>query len=177
MLASCRCHFPVSICLRCAKLKEFAVYAEIGIEGYRKIAAPFSVDHLFDPDHIPCLKGRLVMVKYLGASIVGTLVHYALLAILIRWYTLPPVWASTCGAIAGAVVIYLANYFITFQSTRSHISATTRFIVVSAIATGVSGLMLNVAMTQMNWPLAPAQVFATGMQFSVGFAINRAWTF
>ncbi|BBO91709.1 GtrA family protein [Desulfosarcina ovata] len=117
------------------------------------------------------------VVKYLGASIAGTLVHYALLVILVRWYALQPLWASTCGAIAGALVIYLANYFITFHSTRRHISASSRFIAVAAISTGVNGLILNTALTQMNWSLAPAQVFATGIQFSVGFTINRVWTF
>ena len=117
------------------------------------------------------------LAKYLGASVAGTLVHYALLTILVRWYALPPLWASTSGAIAGALVIYLLNYFITFQSTKRHISASSKFIVVAAVCAGVNALILNTAMTKMDWSLAPAQVFATGMQFSVGFAIHRVWTF
>ena len=115
--------------------------------------------------------------KYLGASAAGTLVHYALLTILVQWSALASLWASTCGAAAGALVIYLINYFITFRSTRGHISASSRFIAVAAISTGVNGLVLSTAMAQMNWSLAPAQVLATGTQFSVGFVINREWTF
>ncbi|WP_054030200.1 GtrA family protein [Desulfatitalea tepidiphila] len=117
------------------------------------------------------------LFKYLGASIAGTLVHYSLLIILIRSLSLKPLWASTSGAIAGAMVIYVLNYFVTFQSTRGHISASSRFFFIAAICTAVNGWVLNFAMTQMNLPLAPAQVFATGAQFSVGFAVHRGWTF
>jgi len=117
------------------------------------------------------------IAKYIGASTAGTLVHYGILIITVRWSTFKPLWASTAGAIAGAIVIYLLNYFITFKSTRRHIIATSRFITVAAICTAVNGLALNAALTQIHWSLAPAQVFATGMQFSVGFAIHRVWTF
>jgi putative flippase GtrA len=117
------------------------------------------------------------LAKYLGASIAGTLVHYAFLIVLVRWFTVRPLWASTSGAIIGALVIYLINYFITFHSTRRHINASSRFIVVAAVCTAVNALILNTALTQMDWSLAPAQVFATGIQFSIGFAIHRVWTF
>ena len=123
------------------------------------------------------MRSIIQVAKYLGASLTGTIVHYALLIVLVRWLGFAPLWASTSGAIAGALVIYLLNYFITFQSGRRHISASSRFIVVAAVCTAVNALILNTALTQMNWSLAPAQVFATGMQFSVGFAIHRAWTF
>lgn len=117
------------------------------------------------------------MVNYLSASVAGTLVHYSLLIILIRSLTLKPLWASTSGAIAGALVIYVLNYFVTFRSIKGHLSASSRFFLVAAICTVVNGWMLNIALTQMNWSLAPAQVFATGAQFSIGFAIHRVWTF
>jgi len=119
----------------------------------------------------------LQLAKYLGASIAGTLVHYVFLIALVRWFAVRPLWASTSGAVMGALVIYLINYFITFHSTKRHISASSRFIVVAAVCTAVNALILNTALTHMDWSLAPAQVFATGMQFSVGFAIHRVWTF
>ena len=125
----------------------------------------------------PSVRMAVQMVNYLGASVAGTLVHYSLLIILIRSLTLNPLWASTSGAIAGALVIYVLNYFVTFRSIKGHLSASSRFFLVAAICTVVNGWMLNIALTQMNWSLAPAQVFATGAQFSIGFAIHRVWTF
>lgn len=132
-------------------------------------------------DMMPCTQKMAMLhaqlIKYLGASIAGTLVHYIILIILVQWFTIAPLWASTSGAIAGALIIYLLNYFVTFQSTRGHIGASSRFFLIVAICTAVNGLVLNIALTQMNWPLPIAQVFATGVQFSVGFGIHRVWTF
>jgi len=128
-------------------------------------------------DRKPLAQMAVQMVKYLGASVAGTLVHYSLLVVLIRSLSLKPLWASTSGAIAGALVIYMLNYFVTFQSTRGHINASSRFFLVAAICTAVNGWILNTALTQMNWSLAPAQLIATVVQFSVGFSIHRVWTF
>lgn len=117
------------------------------------------------------------MVKQLGASIAGTAVHFGLLSILVGLFHAPPVWASTGGAAAGALVIYLMSYFMTFRSTKEHSACLSKFFLVAAFGALVNGSVLSAAMSQMHWSLLPAQMLASGIQFSICFGINRMWTF
>lgn len=117
------------------------------------------------------------LVKYFGAGATGTALHYLLLAGLVHFTGVKPVPASTCGAIAGAVVIYALNYFITFRSTRAHGLTMIRFGLVAGLGLLINGMALQLALNQLVWPLAPSQILATMLQFSVGFTLNRLWTF
>lgn len=85
------------------------------------------------------------LVKYLGASFSGTALHYLLLASLVHGAGVRPVPASTCGAMAGAMMIYGLNYFITFRSTKAHGPTMARFLLVAGL-----GLIIK---RKRAWPL------------------------
>lgn len=117
------------------------------------------------------------LVRSVGASIIGTTMHYALLLSLVHLLTLSPLWASSCGAVVGAMTIYALNYAYVFKSNREHLIALYRFALVAVVGLAINGTILSVALADWRWPLLPAQLMATATQFWFGFLFNRSWTF
>lgn len=119
----------------------------------------------------------IFLPKYLGASLVGTVAHYSLLAFLVGFGVFRPVAASVCGAAVGALIIYLLNYHLTFRSTKGHRESLTRFGLVAACGLILNGIILSLALHRLGWALGPSQVLTTGAQFFAVFLVNRRWTF
>lgn len=117
------------------------------------------------------------LMKYLLASISGTLVHYCLMAALIRQFDVSVLSASTSGAITGAMIIYLLNYFCTFRSHKRHMESASRFFIVAALGLAMNGLVLTAVIDCLGVHYLVAQCVATGAVFGLSFSINRAWTF
>ena len=115
--------------------------------------------------------------KYLGAGLIGTVAHYSLLAFLLRSAGFDPVVASTWGALAGATLIYLLHYYLTFSSGKKHREAAIRFSLVAGGGLLLNAAVLSTGINLFGWSLGPAQVLATLNQFWVGYAVNRRWTF
>ncbi len=119
--------------------------------------------------------GQLSRYGLVGA--VGTAVHYALMAALLWTLTEDAVLASTAGAVAGALVNYVLNYFYTFRSDKHHLEAIVKFWIVAAIGWGVNGAVLALGIDTLGLPIIPAQLVATGVVFFLTFGLNRIWTF
>jgi putative flippase GtrA len=116
-------------------------------------------------------------IKYASSGAVGTAVHYLLLAALVEGVGVGAVAASSCGAIAGALVNYGLNYRYTFRSTRPHRESLVKFAVVSVAGIAINALVVAVGTTTFGWHYLLAQVVATGVVLGSAFAVNRAWTF
>ena len=116
-------------------------------------------------------------IKYAGSGAVGTTVHYLLLAVLVEGFGVGAVVASSCGAVAGALVNYGLNYRYTFRSTRPHRESLTKFAVVSAAGIALNALVVALGTSAFGWHYLPAQVVATGVVLGTAFAVNRVWTF
>jgi putative flippase GtrA len=114
--------------------------------------------------------------KFLGSGFLGTLCHYAILYILVT-QDMDPLYASTIGMIAGAVMVYTLNYHLTFCSSKGHFNAVARFIPMVGIGFCLNGIILTVSMEHLSLPLMISQFFATAGQFLFGFSISRTWVF
>ncbi|MDA3901999.1 MAG: GtrA family protein [Desulfuromusa sp.] len=114
---------------------------------------------------------------YLMASILGTVLHYFVLFILVNIFSLQIVFASTCGAIAGAVVIYFLNYFLVFKSVRRHREALVRFLLVAVFGIFLNGIVLNFLESTLVWHYLALQLITTIIVFISNFILNRSWTF
>ena len=88
-----------------------------------------------------------------------------------------PVVASTWGALAGATLIYLLHYYLTFSSGKKHREAAIRFSLVAGGGLFLNATVLSTVINLLGWSLGPAQVLATLNQFWVGYTVNRRWTF
>lgn len=115
-------------------------------------------------------------VRFGGVGLIGTSAHYLVLLILVEALAQTPVFASSCGAVAGALINYILNRRITFASTRPHREALPRFLLVA-----LAGLVLNAvfmaAQLGMGVHYLLAQLVATALVLVFNFVANRLWTF
>ena len=76
-------------------------------------------------------------------GVIGTLGHYTVLVVLVQFWAVDPVFASSLGFVVGAVINYILNYHFTFQSRKRHSEALTKFLIVAII--GAGGIGFDVA--------------------------------
>ena len=119
----------------------------------------------------------LELSRYLTASVIGTAAHYCLMMVLIYFATVDDVVASTYGAIVGAFIIYVLNYYITFKSTKTHQVAATRFAFVALLSVVMNGLILKGLLTWFDWHTMLLQGLTTLTVFGLTYLLNRTWTF
>jgi putative flippase GtrA len=104
-----------------------------------------------------------------------TLVHYALMALLIRG-DIPVVPASCAGFALSAVLNYLLNDWLTFRSREASRVTAPRFALVA-----LSGLLLNhlllTLLTNAGLATVPAQLVTTSGVILWNYCIHGAWTF
>jgi putative flippase GtrA len=116
-------------------------------------------------------------VRYAAAGAAGTLLQYAILFLLVEAAGAGALAASTCGAIAGAVVNYLLNYRYTFGSARPHREAASRYVAVSVAGIAVNGGVIAIAAHVLGSHYLVAQVLASAVVLIFAFLVNRLWTF
>lgn len=120
-------------------------------------------------------------IRFALVGVGGTLMHYAILVLLVEFSSLQPFVASSVGAAAGAVVNYFLNYRFTFASQAKHRQTMPKFLLLALL-----GLVINASLMWLllTWPLAAwqwyylvAQVAVTLLVLMLNFVANRFWTF
>ena len=119
--------------------------------------------------------GQFLMFAGIGA--VGTLGHYTILIVLVQFWMVDPVFASSFGFVAGAIINYILNYHFTFNSNKRHREALVKFLVVATIGAGINAIIMyaGVENTRINYMIV--QVFATAVVLLWNFMVNKIWTF
>ena len=123
------------------------------------------------------MNARTQFIRFVIVGGLATALHYALLFVLVHAGLFAPVAASSIGFATSAVLNYLLNRRMTFQSDRPHAEAGPRFVLVA-----VSGLCLNAALLWLinvvgGVHYLAAQVPATLATLFWNFGLNRLWTF
>ena len=116
-------------------------------------------------------------IKFAGVGVIGTAAHYAVLVVLIEVLGADAVVASSTGALVGALVNYILNYRYTFQSTKRHSEALTKFLVIAGVGFVLNGIMMAVMTKILSIHYFLAQVVSTSSVLVWNFAGNRIWTF
>ena len=114
--------------------------------------------------------------QYLVGGGIAVVVHMSILIGLVELFGVYAVVASTLGLIAGVVVKYLFQYYVTFrESSRGHRSAAWRFIAVTSFTLFLNYLMFTALEARMHYVIAQAITICA--IFLVNFGINKAFTF
>lgn len=118
---------------------------------------------------------RFLLYAAVGAT--GTACQYAILILLVQSGCCGPVPASAAGALAGAIVNYGLNYWITFQSQAGHLRTAGRFALIA-----LAGIALNTALMHLlTGPLAlnyiAAQILTSAAVLMLTYSANALWTF
>ena len=117
------------------------------------------------------------IIRYAVVGVIGTAVHFGVLAALVELFGVEPVTSSTIGFIVTVIVSYVLNHRWTFRSDRGHRSALPRYIIVS-----ITGMLLNTGIMFLT-------VHVFGLWYILGqclvvvvvpitnFALNYRWSF
>jgi dolichyl-phosphate beta-glucosyltransferase len=116
-------------------------------------------------------------LRYASAGGVGTMLHYATLAVAVTLFHARPERATVMGALVGAAVNYLVNYHFTFASKSRHRATLPRFLAVAVLSAQVNGLGMWLLTRKFGIYYLAAQVCCTVVVLLVGFALNKLWTF
>lgn len=119
------------------------------------------------------LRQRLVRFLLVGGS--ATLLQFLLLALLVEWLSVYPVFASAAAYSLSAMFNYWLNYHFTFTSRSRHWRTLPKFVLVALI-----GLTVNTgcfALLAIFFHYIPAQVVATGVTLVNNFILHQYWIY
>lgn len=125
---------------------------------------------------MPLSPAAMRLARYAVVGGAATVVHYALLVLLVEAAHWPAWLAAGLGAIVGAQVAYLGNRRYTFEHRGAIARSWPRFQG-TALAGALLGMALVALAQRLGWHYLVGQVLATGVVMLVTFAINRRWTF
>jgi putative flippase GtrA len=116
-------------------------------------------------------------VRFAGVGVIGTGAHYLVLITLVQLLHTNAVLASNFGALIGALVNYILNYHFTFQSSKRHHEALSKFLVVAAVALALNGLLMYWLNGQLGLYYLLAQIITTLLVLLWTFFANHLWSF
>ena len=125
-------------------------------------------------------KNKATIAQFLlfaGVGAIGTLAHYTVLIVLVQFWAVDPVFASSIGFIAGAIINYILNYHFTFQSDKRHAEALTKFLIVATIGAGINGFIMYIGVENTSINYMVVQIFATCVVLLWNYVVNKLWTF
>ncbi len=119
---------------------------------------------------------RTPLFRFLCVGGAATLFQWMLLAAFVELLHIPAVAASALSYLLAAMLNYLLNYYFTFQSRKSHVVASSQFVLVVII-----GIAVNTAtfygLFQVLPHYLPAQVGATFAALVVNFLLHQYWIY
>lgn len=116
-------------------------------------------------------------VRFTGVGCMSAIGHYGLLVVLVQFFAVDAVVASTAGALLGAVINYSLNYRFTFKSNKRHRESIVKFAVVAGVGTLLNTLFMWIGVDLLAAHYLLAQIVTTGLVLIWSFAGNRFWTF
>ncbi len=116
-------------------------------------------------------------IIFASVGAIGTLGHYAALIFLVEVFNVNPVYATTVGFVIGALINYILNYKYTFQSSKPHGEALTKFLTVAAIGAMLNSFIMFCGESFLKFNYILVQIFATGIVLLLNFGLNKLWTF
>lgn len=105
----------------------------------------------------------------------SALIQFSILINCVEFFFIKPIFASTLGYIAGALINYILNHYFTFKSSLSHKKTLVRFTFNSLFGLIVNFLLMK--MLLIYYPYILSQILALGVILVWNFLIHRYWTF
>lgn len=116
-------------------------------------------------------------LTFAAFGVLGTLCHFAVLALGVDVLGMGPVAGSSLGAIAGALVNYALNYRWNYRSQAEHRVALTRFLAVAGVGFVLNALGMEVLAVRLGIYYLLAQAITTALVLLWNFSANHFWTF
>jgi putative flippase GtrA len=116
-------------------------------------------------------------VLFAGVGAIGTAGHYLVLVLLVEWFSVAPVAATTAAFMVGAIINYILNYKYTFSSDKPHLQAMSKFFSIATVGMLFNGLIMDYGVQHLELHYLVTQVVATILVMQWNFFANKLWTF
>ena len=123
----------------------------------------------------PGARGRIL--RYAVVGVLGTAIHFGVLAALVEWGAVDAVLASAVGFLVTLLVSYVLNHRWTFKSPVSHGTAFGRYAAVSLLGLGLNSIIMYLAVHVFGLWYILAQALVVIVVPAVNYSLNRSWTF
>ncbi len=117
------------------------------------------------------------LFRYAISGAASALTHFGVGLFLTQALSVRPIAASTVGFLASVGVSYGLQHAWVFQSSATHIVASARFLVVTAVAFALNTLIIWLGTEVLPGPYPLAQAGAIVLIPLVNYSINSRWTF
>ena len=119
----------------------------------------------------------LQFTKFIGVGALATIIHYAILIMLVESGHTGAVTASTIGYVISGIINYLLNYYFTFDSQEKHSHAALKFSLVAGAGLALNSLIMYLAIELADMYYLLGQVLATLIVLFWNYLANRHWTY
>ena len=126
---------------------------------------------------LPTLAIRAAIVRYVVVGVLGTAIHFGILAALVEWFHMDPVLSSGIGFVVTLIVSYVLNHTWTFRSTARHRSALPRYVAVSVLGLGLNTAVMYLAVRVLGLWYVAGQALVVVVVPATNFVLNRSWSF
>ncbi len=124
------------------------------------------------------IRDLMTLLWYAFAGGFATAMHYAVLLTFVEVFDLPAAPSAAAGALVGALMAYLINWYKTFAASAArHRQALPRFMLIAVAGAAVNGAMVWVGAENLHWHYLVAQSAATLSVLGLTYRLNRCWTF
>ena len=115
-------------------------------------------------------------IRFLLVGGSATLLHYAIMAILLFADWMSAGAASATGYSLSTLYNYAANARFTFAGKHDHRRSLPRFLLTALSGLGINQLIL-LSLLHLGLPLVLAQITATGGVLVWNYVVNATWSF
>ncbi|MBV4454235.1 MULTISPECIES: GtrA family protein [Pseudomonas] len=112
-----------------------------------------------------------LFIRYLGAGVIATLVHFVVFVCLLPYYG--PTSSTLCAAVTGAMVAFCLSRHWVFAQRNCN---SWRFLITATSQVLSNTLIVNL-LTHWGAPALIAQIVATAAVTLQGVTINHLWVF
>ena len=117
------------------------------------------------------------IVRYFISGAVAVCVHLGILALLVEFLFLNPVFSTTIGFLVGSVVNYLMQFYWAFAADGNHYTRFLRYGTVTAITAAINSGVFWMFHELADMTYLPAQIATTAIIFLLNYEANRRFTF
>ncbi|MGH8604826.1 MAG: GtrA family protein [Gammaproteobacteria bacterium] len=116
-------------------------------------------------------------VRYGIAGGIAAGLLFCMLVILVEYYALNATLSSAIAFILASALNYSLQYYWTFRSSNSHLTAFTRYISFALLMLGVNTFVFWALQDRMGVYYLIAQMVSTFLVFILNYSLNRRYTF
>ena len=122
------------------------------------------------PDHVT------LAARFLQGGALSTLLHWLVMATLVQ-VDVEALYATVCGAFAGAACNYLLQFHLTFESRATHRSALPAYVAVVLMSMAANAGIFYLLHSEIGWGYTTAQLVTSATVMLMNLVLYKKVVF